>query len=432
MKNTFSHVMARSSECPALLLAAAVGFTVLSSDAAPWKRFTIDNASKGADGVRLADANGDGLPDIVTGWEEGGTVRICFHPGTPKVRAPWPSVTVGQAPSVEDAVLVDLDAEGAWDVVSSSEGNARRISVHWGPPKRDLLKSEQWKTEVLPASELKMQWMFCLPLDLDGQHGPDLVAGGKNQGAQLGWFESPVNPRRLDEWKWHPWREAGWIMSIVGADMDHDGDRDVVFSDRKGERTGCYWLENPGPNAAASTPWTEHLIGAAGREVMFLTLADFDRDGLDDVLVATKKEIVFLHRSDRLGRKWATHSIPVPSTAGGGKAVAAGDLNLDGRLDIALTCEGANQKSGVIWLSYSSSPFASDWKAHDISGQDGVKHDLIELLDLDGDGDLDVLTCEETRNLGVIWYENPNGKGHRAQGKGQRARGTVQRGKSNE
>ena len=28
-------------------------------------------------------------------------------------------------------------------------------------------------------------------------------------------------------------------------------------------------------------------------------------------------------------------------------------------------------------------------------------------VDMDGDGDLDVLTCEERDNLGVIWYENP-------------------------
>jgi hypothetical protein len=32
-----------------------------------------------------------------------------------------------------------------------------------------------------------------------------------------------------------------------------------------------------------------------------------------------------------------------------------------------------------------------------------VKHDLIALVDLDG-------TTEETKNLGVIWYENPNQK----------------------
>ena len=32
--------------------------------AEPWKRHTIDKSSRGADGVRLADVNGDGLQDI--------------------------------------------------------------------------------------------------------------------------------------------------------------------------------------------------------------------------------------------------------------------------------------------------------------------------------------------------------------------------------
>ena len=37
----------------------------------------------------------------------------------------------------------------------------------------------------------------------------------------------------------------------------------------------------------------------------------------------------------------------------------------------------------------------------------GVKFDLVELVDLDGDGDLDAITCEEVDNLGVFWFENP-------------------------
>jgi hypothetical protein len=27
--------------------------------------------------------------------------------------------------------------------------------------------------------------------------------------------------------------------------------------------------------------------------------------------------------------------------------------------------------------------------------------------DVDGDGDLDILACEEETGLGVVWYENP-------------------------
>ena len=101
------------------------------------------------------------------------------------------------------------------------------------------------------------------------------------------------------------------------------------------------------------------------------------------------------------------HPLALPANAGGAKAVAPGDLDGDGRVDLAFTCEDAKAgKSGVMYLAGDSAG-ASAWTAREISGADGVKHDLVELLDLDGDGDLDVLTCEEVRNLGVFWYENP-------------------------
>ena len=50
--------------------------SVILAPEAPWNRHTIDNTSRGADGVKLGDLNKDGLPDIVTGWEEGGVVRV--------------------------------------------------------------------------------------------------------------------------------------------------------------------------------------------------------------------------------------------------------------------------------------------------------------------------------------------------------------------
>src|SRR5687768_7666900 len=106
--------------CAAVVLLSTV--TALSADAAPastpWRRHTIDDSAKGADGVRLADANGDGLLDIATGWEEAGLLRVYLNPGVPKSGNRWPAVTVGKVKSPEDAVLVDLDGDGAVDVVS--------------------------------------------------------------------------------------------------------------------------------------------------------------------------------------------------------------------------------------------------------------------------------------------------------------------------
>ena len=92
----------------------------------PWTRHVIDDSSKGADGVRLQDVNGDGRPDCVTGWEEGGLTRVYLHPGAAAVCNRWPAVTVGKTPSVEDAVRVDLDGDGRTDVVSSCETAARQ------------------------------------------------------------------------------------------------------------------------------------------------------------------------------------------------------------------------------------------------------------------------------------------------------------------
>lgn len=60
-----------------------------------------------------------------------------------------------------------------------------------------------------------------------------------------------------------------------------------------------------------------------------------------------------------------------------------------------------------MWMSYNKSPTENVWEPHKIAGIEGSKFDLVELLDLDGDGDLDVITCEEGENIGVIWYENP-------------------------
>ncbi len=64
-------------------------------------------------------------------------------------------------------------------------------------------------------------------------------------------------------------------------------------------------------------------------------------------------------------------------------------------------------KPGLAWLRRETTEITGQWKATDVSGDRGVKFDLVQLLDIDEDGDLDILTCEERDQLGVLWYENP-------------------------
>jgi hypothetical protein len=324
---------------------------------------------------------------------------------------------VGLAPNVEDAVFADLDGDGAVDVVSSSEGATRAMHVHWAPRERtQFLDAAAWSTQVIPATRGKSMWMFSAPAQLDGRNGIDLIAGSKGKAGEglIGWLEAPANPRDLDAWRWHPLRPAGWVMGLEPSDMDGDGDLDIVCSERfNGARGGCFWLENPGPARASTVPWKEHAIGLAGDNALFFCLVDLDRDGLQDVCIGShttgnesQTALFFIRRLDRTGDRWATRKIDLPAGSAF-KAVSAGDIDLNGSVDLVVSFVRAKNKPGLMWLGHDGSPMTGVWTVNSLSGVDGVKHDLVALVDLDDDGDLDAITTEEVTNLGVIWYENP-------------------------
>lgn len=381
----------------------------------PWQRHTIDDSSRGADGTRLADFDGDGHLDITTGWEEGGVIRVYRNPGPQKATELWSAVTVGKVKSPEDAVFVDLDGDGATDVVSSCEGTTRTMFFHWAPKSAEqYLDAKAWKTQAVPCTANQQSWMFALPMNIDGRNGIDLIVSSKGNDASIGWLESPADPRDVAAWKYHRLRDAGWIMSLVAHDMDSDGDLDVVASDRKGAKRGVLWLENPGSKAASDNAgWKDHAVGGADRESMFLDVLQVRNTG--PVILSVVKPAGLIRfqpaatagasRGTAEGPGWFSHRIELPgATIGTGKSIRGADVNLDGHEDFVYSCEQAKgAKHGVVWLDMARDGL----KLRPISGPEGVKFDLIQLLDLDADGDLDVITCEERANLGVFWYENP-------------------------
>lgn len=399
----------------ALSILVGAGLTLAigaRSATASWARHTIDLASRGADGARLADVNGDGWLDVTTGWEEGGEVRVCLHPGAARCKLPWPAVTVGQVKSPEDALFVDLDSDQSFDVVSCCEGKTRSVFVHWAPARpTDLLLPKKWTTVPIPATRGREMWMFAAAANIDNQGSLDLFVGSKGTGGSVSWLEVPSDARNVAKWQLHRLRDAGWIMSLVPRDMDGDGDTDLVVSDRKGRHRGVFWLEHPGfTGALDDLRWKEHAIGGEDHEVMFLDVCDLDVDRQADILVATRNSrILWFRRAPGTRERWNMKAIPNPYGVPHGKAVQVGDIDLDGRLDIVHSANtyGDRLKPGVAWLKCEGTPLSGPWKQVDISRDEGVKFDLVPLYDVDGDGDLDVITTEERDNFGVVWYENP-------------------------
>lgn len=396
---------------PALpcMIVALLAATTVGADS--WRRHTIDATSRGADGVRLADVDGDGRLDVATGWEEGGLVRVYRHPDTDQVRQPWPSVTVGSVTSPEDAVIVDVDQDGAIDVVSCCEGKTRTVYWHRAPADVDRYwDAAAWTTQTLTSGDQSQSWMFCLPLEATTRQST-LIIGSKGNAATIsrltmvaGNGAVSIDPRATTSIR--SLCGAGWIMSLCGVDMDGDGDRDILFSDRKGPRRGVAWLEQPANPAQGD--WLRHDLGGGDHEVMFLDTADLTSDGVDEVVAATRSAGPIVFQCNSPGDPWTELMIPMPADCGTGKGIAIVDVDQNGRVDLVISCENAENKHGVFWLSARTLDINGPWKMHPISGRrEGIKFDRLETLDLDADGDLDVLTCEERDNLGVIWYENP-------------------------
>jgi len=408
--------------CPALVAALLlVSGCGASSGAVAWKAHIIDNSSEGADGVKVFDANNDGLPDLVAAWETGNAVRIYLNPGRAGVGHPWPRVEVGSVKGPEDALLVDLDRDGVADVVSATEGTdvpgGDGVFIHWAPPSpKQFMDPTAWTSVKLPVSAGE-NWIQAAAFQVDDENGPDIVAGTHTGTAKVVALLAPANARDVDSWTAVDLHRGGKkVMSLIPHDFDGDGDLDVLVS---GSELG--WLENPGCPRNALGTWPLHTIGRLKDGSAFAAIADLDADGFTDVVVPIDEHLVWFRGADVQGRDWHPLSIDLPGTFGTAKAVSAADIDSDGQCDLVLSRTWnrpgmflaaimGRDRTGIVWISSASRPTAP-WRVHAISGVQGIKFDLVPVCDIDGDGDLDVATTEEKvdsgRGLGVIWYENP-------------------------
>jgi hypothetical protein len=191
-------------------------------------------------------------------------------------------------------------------------------------------------------------------------------------------------------------------MSLRATDLDGDGDEDILYSNRFGSEPGIFWLRNPGRR---SGKWERQLVGGNGHQVMFLSVGDLEGKSARNVICPTLGgELLYCVRGE--SGDWSETVFPLPFGLKAGKGVAISDVNLDGRPDLVTTSESQREADDMVSVAWKeNSP--SGWTDHAISDKHGRKFDRIEMLDVDGDGDLDLITCEEVHDLGVIWYENP-------------------------
>ncbi|MBP88754.1 MAG: hypothetical protein CMJ64_18920 [Planctomycetaceae bacterium] len=214
-------------------------------------------------GAGFGDVNGDGRGDLVSphGWleapEDRRTGRWVMHH----------EFSLDRDCSVP-MLVVDVDRDGDNDVVW---GRGHNVGLYW---------LEQGETDVGRAwtrHAIDTSWSQAHAIrwaDMDGDGQGELVAGkrymahdGKDPGAYdplvAYWYDFETRTRTWHRKTISPGGPAGFGLDPKVADIDRDGDMDVVASGR----SGLYWFENliinrgglnPTSIAATSPKYNDH------------------------------------------------------------------------------------------------------------------------------------------------------------------------------
>ena len=186
--------------------------------------------------------------------------------------------------------------------------------------------------------------------------------------------------------------------SVVAADIDGDGDLDAVSAEKDSGEVS--WWSN---DSGLGTTWSPGSVLSAVPDVRAVTAADLDDDGHLDLVAATNtnSEIVWWQNTAGDGSAWSSPRSIADSLLGAW-SVAAVDMDQDGDLDVVAAAEVDDT---LAWWEHVPDGLGGiAWAKHDVSTLlDGSRSAIA--ADLDGDGDPDLAGAAFDGDF-VAWSEN--------------------------
>jgi len=340
----------------------------------------ITNTADGAFAVIAVDADRDGDMDIVAASATDNTVA--WYRNETIHRSALLNTTASIGSSVDGAIFVttaDVDRDGDMDVISASLHDDK--IVWYRNDGNGSFSPRVVSTTANGATSVAA-------VDLDGDGDIDLLSTSFYDN-KLAWYRNDGAQNFTLVTITAISAETAGAISVVAADVDGDGDMDIVVGSFEDDEVS--WYENDG---AANPTFTRRTITTTADGVRMVIAVDLDRDGDMDIVSASYNDNKIAWYENDGTQNFTRRTIT--TAAFGAMSVAAADMDRDGDIDLVITAAGDNT---VQFLRNSNMTFTSF-----IIGTPSNPRSAV-LADMDGDGDLDIVVASVNDNT-VAWYEN--------------------------
>jgi hypothetical protein len=331
--------------------------------------------------------------------------KLSFEPLEPRrVLSTVSFISRGDFASSSDGADVvfpaDLDGDGDVDVLSASQADDK-IAWYENVDGRGTFGPQRVITNLAGGARA------VHAADLDGDGDMDVLSASGDILRQVGdskiaWYENldggaSFGPQQLIA------SDVAGARFVTAADVDGDGDLDALSLSYYDD--SILWHENT--DAADDFGPSRSVVENVNRGSSFQTV-DFDGDGDIDVLAFADGNVVWLENIDGRGSFGPPQTID--DRAAGASALATADVDGDGDIDLL------RGDDTITWYSNETirSPQPQPATIRLAVGATLVETQVMApysvfAADVDGDGDMDVISANVDESKRLVWYANVDG-----------------------